>query len=180
MLSRIWIKCLYPCEAFGFVKIIYAWIFPWDGCCIKLFCRYKNELQKEDKDDLRILLKKQKHKLVRLSFLMPIIVSLLFVGSSDLHKYLFQQNMISMHSLLTCRLLLKLLGSLIVAAIVVKRKEISCQFISFALWKASHFQSIFTLRYLWTFISFSLVFVSIWVLVLLLSSFLIPFVCLLQ
>ncbi|GAY55891.1 hypothetical protein CUMW_167580 [Citrus unshiu] len=100
----------------------------WHQSLLAFVQRYKNELQKEDKDDLRILLKKQKHKLVRLSFLMPIIVSLLFVGSSDLHKYLFQQNMISMHSLLTCRLLLKLLGSLIVAAIVVKRKEISCQF----------------------------------------------------
>lgn len=83
-------------RTFLFVKIIYAWAFPWNGCCIKLFCRYKNELRKEDKDDLRILLKKQKHKLVRLLFLMPIIVSLLFVGLCDLHTYLFGQNMISM------------------------------------------------------------------------------------
>jgi len=40
-------------------------------CCFcVIFFRYKNELQKEDKDRLRDLLEKQKHKLVRASNLM--------------------------------------------------------------------------------------------------------------
>ncbi|KAH9779668.1 Bystin [Citrus sinensis] len=36
----------------------------WHQSLLAFVQRYKNELQKEDKDDLRILLKKQKHKLV--------------------------------------------------------------------------------------------------------------------
>ena len=57
--SLLWL--FQPIYLFNFWLACFLYLLYWDVITF----RYKNDLQKEDKDNLRLLLGKQKHKLVR-------------------------------------------------------------------------------------------------------------------
>ncbi|KAK9204424.1 hypothetical protein WN943_014684 [Citrus x changshan-huyou] len=84
----------------------------WHQSLLAFVQRYKNELQKEDKDDLRILLKKQKHKLVTPEIIRELdssrnrgekegdlvsIYILCFVKSITLKKYIYFEVFVNVY-----------------------------------------------------------------------------------